>query len=287
MLGSNDPMEKSLFGKTPGISVSAALLALGFSSATAFAAATASDTAGNYLSTWSTSPPNSGSGFGAWNVNVENAGSPPYVGTYLAGPSDTPIVDGSNVAWGTYANGSPGNGAIVFTRPFSAGPVSGSSSLYDQTFRFELGSAGVGPGQGLLSVGVGSAFLLEYDGTGADNMQLSVDGGTSVGTGVGFSQLTAGLDISLAVSGAVNSPTEAYAFTIASFSGNTTLFTQSGTFNSSTYNTSQFQYTDSNTTGNGYFNALNITAEPVPEPSTLMLAALSGLGTLFAFRGRK
>ncbi|HEV2327162.1 MAG TPA: PEP-CTERM sorting domain-containing protein [Verrucomicrobiae bacterium] len=280
-------MEKTLFRKTPGIGASAALLALGFSSATAFAAATASDTAGNYLSTWGASPPNSGAGFGAWNVNVENATNPPYVGTYLAGPSNTPIVDGSNVAWGTYANGSPGNGAIVFTRPFSSGPVSGSSSLYDQTFKFELGSAGVGPGQGLLSVGVGSAFLLAYNGAGADNMQLSVDGGTSVGTGVGFSQLTAGLDISLAVSGAVNSPTEAYSFTIASFSGNTTLFSQSGTFDSSTYNTSQFQYTDSNTTGNGYFNALNISAEPVPEPSTLMLASLSGFGTLFAFRRRK
>lgn len=273
--------------KTSGITASAALLALGFSSATAFAAATASDTAGNYAGSWGTSPANNGTGFGAWNGNAQNNNSPPYVGTYLAGSSDTPIVDGSNNAWATYANGSPGNGAMIFTRPFTAGAVSGSSSLYNQTFSFELGSGGVGPGQGLLSVGVGNAFLLEYDGTGSDNMLLSVDGGTSAGTGVGFSALTAGLDISLAVSGAVNSPTEAYTFRIASFSGNTTLFSQSGTFNSATYNTSQFQYTDSNTSGNGYFNALNITAEPVPEPSSLVLAGLSGLGTLFAFRRRK
>ncbi|HEX3628114.1 MAG TPA: PEP-CTERM sorting domain-containing protein [Verrucomicrobiae bacterium] len=274
--------------KNPGITASAALLALGFSGATVFAAATASDTAGNYSGTWSASPPNNGSGFGAWNVNVENNNSPPYVGTYLAGSGDTPIVDGSGAAWGTYANQGSGNGAIIFTRPFTAGSVSGSSSLFNQAFSFELGSAGVGPGQGLLSVGVGNAFLLEYDGTGSgDSLLFSVDGGTSEATGVGFSQLTAGLDISLAVSGAVNSPTEAYTFTIASFSGNSTLFTQSGAFNSSTYNTSQFQYTDSNTTGNGYFNALNISAEAVPEPSTLALAGLSGLGTLFAFRRRK
>ena len=66
-----------------------------------------------------------------------------------------------------------------------------------------------------------------------------------------------------------------------------TLFTQSGTFDSSTFNTSQFQFTDSNTTGNGYFNTLKVTAEATPEPSTLALMGMSGLGTLFAFRRRK
>lgn len=274
-------------GKASGIAASAALLAFGFSGSTAFAAATASDTAGNYTSAWSTTPANNGSGFGAWSVNAENGNNPPYVGTFLAGSGNTPIVDGSGNAWGTYANGSPGNGEIIFTRPFTAGPVSGSSSLYDQTFSFDLGSAGVGPGQGLLSVGVGSAFLLEYDGTGADNMLLSIDGGTSNGTGVGFSELSAGLNISLAVSGAVNSPAEDYTFTIATFSGDTSLFTQSGTFDSSSYNTSQFQYSDSNTTGNGYFNSLNITAEAAPEPSTLALLSMSGLSALFAFRRRR
>src|SRR5580692_11424460 len=187
---------------------SALLLALGFSSATVFAAATASDTAGNYTGTWSTSPANNGTGFGAWSVNVENNNNPPYAGTYLAGSGDTPIVDGSGNAWGTYANNAQGSTlpGVVFTRPFTVGSVSGSSSLYNQTFSFELGSGGVGPGQGLLSAAVGNAFNVEYDGTGSvDALQLSIDGGAFGSTGVGFTALNAGLDISLAVSGAVHS----------------------------------------------------------------------------------
>jgi hypothetical protein len=268
---------------------SAILLALGFSGATVFAAATASDTAGNYIGTWSTSPANNGSGFGAWSINVQNNNNPPYAGTYLAN-GGTPILDGSGNAWGTYANTAQGSTlpGIIFTRPFTAGSVSGSSSLYGQTFSFELGSAGVGPAQGLLSAAVGTAFFLEYDGTGSsDALQLSVDGGTLASTGVGFTALNAGLDISLAVSGAVNSLTENYTFTITPFSGGAALYTQSGTFDSLDYNTSQFQYSDINTTGNGYFNNLNISAEPVPEPATLALFGISGLGTLMMFRKRK
>jgi hypothetical protein len=276
-------MNKTLFQKPAAI-----VFALGFSGATVFAAATASDTAGNYTSGWSTSPANNGTGFGAWNVNVENNNQPPYAGTYLAN-NGTPILDGSGNAWGTYANTPQGATlpGIIFTRPFTAG-VSGSSSLYNQTFSFELGSAGVGPGQGLLSAAVGSAFLLEYDGTGsADALQFGVDGGTLANTGVNFTELNAGLDISLAVSGALNSLTENYTYAIAAFSGGPALFTQSGTFDSLDFNTSQFQYSDLNTTGNGYFNSLNITAESVPEPATLALFGVSGLGSLMMFRKRK
>ena len=273
----------------PGVAASITLLALGFSGITAFAAATASDTAGNYVGTWSTSPANNGTGFGAWNVNVQNNSGPPYAGTYLAGSGDTPIVDGSGNAWGTYANSAQGTTlpGVVFTRPFTTG-LSGSSSLFNQTFSFDLGSGGVGPGQGLLSAAVGNAFVFEYNGTASgDNMFLSVDGGTFATTPVNFSELNAGLKISLAVSGALNSPAEGYTFTVATFTGNTTLFSQSGTFDNSTYSTSQFQYTDSNTTGNGYFNGLNVSAEATPEPASLALLGMAGLGTLFAFRRRK
>lgn len=279
-------MKNKASARSLGMTASITFLTFGFSSAAVFAAATASDTAGNYIGTWGTSPANNGSGFGAWNVNVENAANPPYVGTYLAGSGNTPIVDGSGNAWGTYANGTPGDGEIIVTRPFTTG-LSGSSSLYNQTFSFDLGSGGVGPNQGLLSVAVGNAFLLEYNGTGTDNMLLSIDGGTATGTGVGFSALNAGLNISLAVSGAVNSTTEDYTFTIAPFSGGTPLFTQSGTFDSSDYNTSQFQYIDSDTMQNGYFNTLNVTVEAAPEPSTLALGVVSGACFLFGFRRRK
>jgi hypothetical protein len=283
-------MKNKTCGKAQGIAASVALLAFGFSGATAFAAATASDTAGNYTGgAWNTTPANNGTGFGAWNVNVENNDSPPYAGTYLAGSGDTPIVDGSGNAWGTYANSAQGATlpGIIFTRPFTAGH-SGSASLFDQTFSFDLGSGGVGPNQGLLSASVGSAFLLEYNGLASgDNMFLGVDGATPASIAVTFSQLNAGLNVSLAVSGAVNSSAENYTFTIAPFSGGAAIFAQSGTFDASTFNTSQFQYTDSNTTGNGYFNTLNITAEPVPEPSSLAVFAASGLGMLLALRRRK
>lgn len=283
-------MKNTTCGKTSKIAASVALLAFGFSGATAFAAATASDTAGNYTGgLWSTTPPNNGTGFGAWSVNVQNNDGPPYAGTFLAGPSDTPIVDGSGNAWGVYANTAQGNTlpGVVFTRPFTAG-LSGSSSLFDQTFSFDLGSAGVGPSQGLLSAAVGSAFLLEYNGLASgDNMFFGVDGATPGSIPVNFTQLNAGLNVSLAVSGAVNSPTENYTFTIAPFSGGAPIFTQSGTFDSSSFNTSQFQFTDQNTTGNGYFNSLNLTVESVPEPSSVAIFAMSGLGMLLAFRRRK
>ena len=282
-------MKNKTCGKNPKIAASIALLAFGFSGVTAFAAATASDTAGNYTGgAWSTSPPNNGTGFGAWSVNVQNNDGPPYAGTYLAGAGDTPIVDGSGNAWGVYANTAQGTTlpGVTFTRPFTAG-LSGSSSLFDQTFSFELGSAGVGPGQGLLSATVGSAFLLEYNGlANGDNMFFGVDGATPGSIPITFNQLNAGLNVSLAVSGAVNSPTESYTFTIASLA-NASLFTQSGTFDSSAFNTSQFQFTDQNTTGNGYFNSLNLTVESVPEPSSVAIFAMSGFGMLMAFRRRK
>jgi PEP-CTERM motif len=283
-------MKNKTCGKIALLTASTALLTVG-SGATAFAAGTASDTAGNYTGgAWSTSPANNGTGFGAWSVNVQNNNNPPYAGTYLAGSGDTPIVDGSGNAWGVYANSAQGATlpAVIFTRPFTVGSVSGSSSLFNQTFSFDLGSGGVGPGQGLLSATVGNAFLLEYDGTGSsDSLQLGIDGGALNAINVGFTALNAGLNVSLAVSGALNSATENFTFTVSSFTGHTTLFTQSGTFNASAYNTSQFQFTDQNTAQNGYFNTLNITAEAVPEPTSMAIFAMSGLGALLALRRKK
>ncbi len=265
---------------------SAIIVALGFSGGMAFAAATANDTASNYApSSWSTSPPNYGTGFGAWNVQVVNNDGPPYAGTYL--DSGSPVVSGG-YSWGTYANSAQPSTipSIQFTRPFQTG-ASGSSSLYNQTFSVDLSSQGVGPNQGELAIGVGTAFNFFYDGTGSvDNFQLSVDGAAPVTSTVNFTDLSSGIAVSLQVNGALNSPSESYTLNVNTL-GNVNLYSTSGTFDSSAFNASAFSYLDSNTTGNGYFNNLNITPEAAPEPSSLALMAISGLSTLVMFRRRK
>jgi hypothetical protein len=268
---------------------SAMVVALGLAGGSAFAAATASDTAANYSGGgWGTTPPNNGSGFGAWNIALNNANNPPYVGTYL--DNGSPIVTGG-FSWGTYANGTGDNGMITMTRPFTTG-ASGSASLYNQTFSLDLSSGGVGDGNGgppnsALGFYVGTAFSFYYLGTGSDNAGFFAAGSGSTVTPINFSELGAGLHISLAVSGALNSPSEAYALTVSPFAGGSPLYTASGTFDSSANSTSYLYYYDSNTTGNGYLNNLNITVEAAPEPSSLALMGLSGLATLIAFRRRK
>jgi len=264
----------------------AIVLALALSGHIAFAAATATDTASNYGSSWSTSPPNSGSGFGSWTVIVNNNDGPPYVGTYIAQSSsygDT-INDAGGNAWATYANSGNGSGSISISRAFTAGP-STSASLYNQTFSYDLSSGGVGPGQGLLSTEIGNAFSLQYVGTGnVDSLTLNTPT-SSLNTGVGYGALNSGLAVSLAVSGALNSPSEDYTLTISPFSGGSPLYQTSGTFDSSSYNTSSFTFLDSDTTGNAYFNELNITAEAVPEPSTFVLIG-AGVAGLWGLRRR-
>jgi hypothetical protein len=262
---------------------SAIALALGLSSGMAFAAGTASDTASNYSGGgWGgTTPPNDGSGFGAWSITA-NGGSGGFAGTYL--DTGSSIVSGGN-SWGTYANTASG---AIFTadRPFTAGS-SGSSSLYNQTFSFDLSSDGIGPGQGDLSVEIGNAFLFDYQGTGTGDFTFNDPTSGLIDSGVNFTDLHAGIAVSLAVSGALNSASEAYTFTVSPFAGGIPFYTTSGTFDNSSFNTASFNYTDQFTTGNGYFNSLNVTPEATPEPASLALLGISGLGTLLAIRRRK
>ncbi len=260
---------------------SAIALALGLSSGMAFAAGTASDTASNYSGGgWGTTPPNNGNGFGAWNITANNGGTG-FAGTYL--DTSSSIVSGGD-SWGTYANSSS---TAIFTadRPFTAG-FSGSSSLYNQTFSFDLSSAGVGT-PGNLQVEIGNAFLFDYSGANANYFTFNDPTSGLINTGVNFSDLSSGLLVSLMVSGPLNSASEAYSFSVSPFAGGSAYYSTSGTFDSSSFNTASFNYTDSDTSGNGYFNSLNITSEPTPEPSSILLFGLSGLGTLLAIRRRK
>lgn len=263
----------------------------------AHAAASASDTATNYTSGWSTSPPNNGSGFGAWNVAVANNNSPPYVGTYL--DSGSAITTGGN-SFGTYANGGANNGRIDFMRPFTVNPSgyhdpSGLGTLYNQTFSVALASDGVGNGNSgppnsafgfSLETGQGGSatpvLTFEYLGTQAnDNMVLIDNDGTDNTTvPVNFSNLHAGLSISVSVG---NNPDglNPYTITVSPFAGGAALFSFS---NETTGPIQQVDVFDSNTTGNGYFNNLGVTAE-TPEPCTAILVGL-GLAGAVAMRRR-
>ncbi len=263
------------------------ILALGLSASGAFAAANAYDTAANYSGGWSdVTSPNLGSGFGAWTITDNNA-NPPYAGTYLDlatyGNPDTVVSGTPSSSWGTYANGGSGNGFINLTRAFNTG--GGSASLLNQTFSVAYNSSGIGNAGQFVALNLGTAFSLGYAGGGADNMTLSVDGGTANPIAVNYAALAAGINFSLTVTGPANSSTEGYSLSVSPFAGGPALYSGSGTFDSSAYNTSSFTFSDNNTANNQYFNNLSITA--VPEPTTLALLGLSGLATLVAARRRE
>ncbi len=108
---------------------------------TAAASINASDNAGNYTSTsWPNagSPPNNGTGFGAWAISTQNNSGPPYTGTYF-NTNNVAIATNSD-AWGTYANtGSPSaTPRVDMYRAFSGALNAG------QTFSVALESSAVG-----------------------------------------------------------------------------------------------------------------------------------------------
>ena len=264
------------------------LLAMGLTTSGAFAAANAFDTAANYSGGWGAgTTPNLGSGFGAWAVaDNDGGGSAPYAGTYLDlatyGNPDTVVSGTPSSSWGTYANGAA-NAYIDLTRSFNSG--GGSASLLNQTFSVAFNSSGIGGAGQSIGLGVGTAFNLSYAGGGADNMTLSVDGGAANAVAVDYAQLAAGIVLALTVTGPANSTSESYSLVISPFAGGPALYSGSGTFDSSAFNTTSFTLADNNTANNQYFNNLSITA--VPEPSTAAAAGVSGLLALRALRRRK
>jgi hypothetical protein len=276
-------------------------LALAFSAGTVSASNAASDTAANYSAGgWGLTPPNLGSGFGPWTVMTINAFNPPYVGTYLSTGS---AVNSAGFAWGTYANGTGDNGNVHLFRPFT--PAGGGYSdpstlgtLYRQTFSVSLSSVGIGNGSGgppnsafgfQLATGqnfntASTALYLVYRGTSAlDNMYIW-DNNTGVETPVPvtFAELNAGLTVSVAVG---NNPDglNPYTLTVSPFTGGSPYAIVNGAENGPLQAVDLFDF---NTTGDGFFNNLNITPEAVPEPSSLALFGLSGLAMLLRLRRR-
>lgn len=267
----------------------AAILAMGLSASRAFAAATASDTAANYAGTgWSaTNSPNLGNGFGPWDLGAIND-MPPYSGTYLdeTAYGNPDGVLSAGYSWGTYANGSNSAGLLgsfVMERPFTAG--GGSTSLVNQTFSIGLGSGGIGGAGSSIALSIGTAFSLDYGGGGSDNFFMYVDSGDEIPVAVDFAQLNAGIDVALTVTGPLNSTTEDYTLAISPFAGGPAIYTSSGAFDSSNYNTSFFLFGDNNTSNDAFVNNPTITS--VPEPTSIAMLGFAGMTTLLAKRRRK
>jgi hypothetical protein len=266
------------------INLSAIVMVLGLTGGAAYAAANASDTAANYVvSGWGTTPPNLGTGFGPWANQAVNNNSPPYSGTYLDQTSynNSDGVLSGGYAWGTYANGSPGNGAFILSRPFTV--AGGTANLLNQTFSIGLGSKSLT--SGTIGLNVGSAFSLSYVGGGPDNFMLSVDGGAGTVVPITAAQLNLGILVSLSVSGPLNAVNEGYQLAISPFAGGAPLFTQGGTFNSSAYDTASFTFTDTNTSGDQFVN--NPTIVAVPEPCSLALLGMGAFGVSMRYRHGK
>jgi len=256
------------------------VMVLGLTGGVAYAAANASDTAANYVGTWGTTAPNLGTGFGPWANQALNNNSPPYSGTYLDQTSynNSDGVLSADYAWGTYANGSPGNGQFILSRPFTA--AGGTANLLNQTFSVGLGSKSLT--SGTIALNIGTAFSLSYAGGGPDNFMLSVDGGAGTVVPITAAQLTAGILVSLSVTGPLNAVNEGYRLAISPFAGGSPLYTTSGTFDSSAYNTSSFSFSDLNTSGDQFVN--NPTIIAIPEPCTLALLGMGAFGALAMYR---
>jgi len=273
-------------------SMAIATAAIGLSASISSAAMVAYDTASNYApSSWSSTPPNLGSGFGPWNIVLQNNTNPPYVGTYL---NSGGAVATGGYSWGVYANNGPGR--IDLYRPFTPLPggyvdPSGLGTLINNTFSLEMASDGVGGNSSFVGFSLQTGqtpsatndITFEYTGGGSDGMTLIDNNGTNFNTGsnteygtVSFGNLNGGILVTVAV-GDNPDGLNPYTITATNVPGTTTYFSYSGSENGPLQQVDLF---DQQTDGNGYFNDLSI----VPEPGSLGMLALGAVGLLIRRR---
>lgn len=79
----------------------------------------ASDNAGNYAGGW-TNGSNGGSGFGAWNLDVNQDGTTFWAGAFIGNPTNAGITAFGTEAFGLYANPGASAASVVASRSFSS-----------------------------------------------------------------------------------------------------------------------------------------------------------------------
>jgi hypothetical protein len=247
----------------------------------------ASDNTGNY-SSWGMGSPNSGTqasqgtGFGSWTFinSTPNGGFSGEFpgGSYSDGGNN--INSGNGNAFGMYANGANAAESQAIA-PFSEGSIQAYQTFSVQFMADNIGDQGGEEGVDLQNSSSVNLFSVYFTG-GSSDWYINV-GGQQVDTGMGFTKEPLTFSFTQLAG-------DGWSFTISAQGGSSDTLTSTGTGDLlSANNISQADVFNlngndgGNQNDNSYFNNIQI----VPEPSSMAVFAISGLGTLLAFRCRK
>lgn len=228
-----------------------------------------------YSGGW-TNGSNGGTGFGAWaQTNFNDGGAAGFFKASLASNTDLSIgTGGSNNAFGTFANGAGFNQAVAY-RGFT-----GSLSVF-QSFKVSMDNGGVqNGGSAGLTLRTGNNNLVVGDYNSNKRFEFFFLGGASnytlidsVSTDTGIAFTSGGLDLTFTLTGP-----NTYDLSVFRRASSQTFNFPNRTLGGTSGTTldSVALYNRDAETANVYFNSLEI----VPEPASLGLIALAGIGLL-------
>ncbi|NNM84346.1 MAG: PEP-CTERM sorting domain-containing protein [Phycisphaerales bacterium] len=244
------------------------------------------------------------SGFGAWNIVVQNNQNSPYAGAYLGNNAGVAIRSSNNSFFVVYAH-SPttltprvdanrlfenssdtGLGTLRAGQTFGVGYEEQSGSVGTPPTPITMGTTpGVNSGL-ILETVVGATttpvFSLSFHPDSNDVMTTFIT--NSTGT-TSYQVLTeANLQSGVNISFALNT-SSSYTLTLAPVVVNAfTTLTYSGTVSGAINGADIFA---TNTNANTFFNNMAISGSPVPEPASLAMTCLGGVALLLVGRKRR